>query len=1142
MKKNYFDSISNAPLFLKFSKASHLGVLRFLFFILLFFSSFTATYAQSCNVVKGGDFTGGISSDWTSQNQANGWYHYNNQAYIEKDGIGSPGVSLKQTLTGLLGGVGKPLTLSFKIRGQNAGRKSGCQTSSTIVIKIGGTTYMTIVNPDSNSTITTTNITLANNATYTQTGFPLNVVGNESDLNQGIITLTIPWESRPITADLEFVVTSSLLLQSVGCAAWGGDDWFLDDISVVPSSPTAFTVTGSSVCTGNSTTIGLSSSQLGVSYQLQKGGVNVGTAVPGTGNALSFGSQNTVGSYTVVGFLTGTTTCITSMIGSVAISPNNTVGAASSPPNVCVNNAITAVTHTTTGATGVGTVTGLPAGVSANWSSNVITISGTPTASGTFNYSIPLTGGCGTVNATGTITVRSNNTVGAASSSPNVCVNNAITAVTHATTGATGIGTVTGLPAGVTANWSSNVITISGTPTASGTFNYSIPLTGSCSTVNAIGTITVNSVTTPTASVTAQPNCSELTGTITLSGLPSSGTINQTIGGVTTSIPVSGGGTQSITGLAAGSYTFTVSNASCTSAVSNQVTIIPFSGAIAKWDGTNWSSTPTINDRVEFNASYSSGTNAPANVDACSCYVNNNAKVTFNLGHTLNILNEVVVNEGTGITAALLFEDKASLVQHKDVPFKPNSGSITYKRKTSITRFDYTYWSSPVVGRTLKQLSPNTLFDRYFIYNNGWVVSRSGVAEMFAGLGYIARGPQPYSTTVATDFTGEFIGKPHNGVYNGNDLAVVPNRDYLLGNPYPSAIDADKFLNDVNNAAILQGTIYFWTHNSEPVAAQGTTTYKYAASDYASYNKTGGAGTGGVIAGTGGKIPNGKIAAGQGFFVRAIGTGKVLFNNSMRLAATQTTYLDNSQFFKLDTGKNAVAAVSTTEKNRVWLNLTNTEGAFKQILVGYITGATNEYDNGFVGVTYNGNSFVDFYSVNQDKNLVIQGRALPFVKKDSVALGYNTTIKGDFKISIDQVDGIFTTQNVLLEDKELKVQHDLKKEAYTFTTEKGTFNNRFVLRYVDKNAVDEVIIPEVPGEDSNTAVMVSVKEGEIRINSTLTKLDKVVVYDVTGRKLFQKNKIDANVLLIPHFVWNHQVLVVDVVLIDGTKVSKKIIN
>jgi len=50
--------------------------------------------------------------------------------------------------------------------------------------------------------------------------------------------------------------------------------------------------------------------------------------------------------------------------------------------------------------------TGLPAGVTASFVANTITISGTPTESGIFNYSIPLTGGCGSANATGTITVN----------------------------------------------------------------------------------------------------------------------------------------------------------------------------------------------------------------------------------------------------------------------------------------------------------------------------------------------------------------------------------------------------------------------------------------------------------------------------------------------------------------------------------------------------------------------------------------------------------------------------------------------------------------------------------------------------------------------------------------------------------------
>ncbi|NBR16239.1 MAG: DUF11 domain-containing protein, partial [Crocinitomicaceae bacterium] len=158
-------------------------------------------------------------------------------------------------------------------------------------------------------------------------------------------------------------------------------------------------------------------------------------------------------------------------------------GPASSSPSVCINAAMTAVTHATTAATGIGTPTGLPAGVTASWSSDVITISGTPTVSGIFNYSIPLVTGCDSEVATGTITVILNTATAVANQT--LCVNTALTPMTHTTTGATGIGTPSGLPAGVSASWSANVITISGTPTASGTFNYTIPLTGGCNAGNA---------------------------------------------------------------------------------------------------------------------------------------------------------------------------------------------------------------------------------------------------------------------------------------------------------------------------------------------------------------------------------------------------------------------------------------------------------------------------------------------------------------------------------------------------------------------------------------------------------------------------------------------------------------------------------
>lgn len=99
------------------------------------------------------------------------------------------------------------------------------------------------------------------------------------------------------------------------------------------------------------------------------------------------------------------TLCFLSACHKVNETPANTVSIASSSPSLRANTALTAITHITTGATGIGPATGLPAGVTAIWAHNIITISGTPTASGTFSYSIPLTGGSGAVFATGMITV-----------------------------------------------------------------------------------------------------------------------------------------------------------------------------------------------------------------------------------------------------------------------------------------------------------------------------------------------------------------------------------------------------------------------------------------------------------------------------------------------------------------------------------------------------------------------------------------------------------------------------------------------------------------------------------------------------------------------------------------------------------------
>lgn len=102
-----------------------------------------------------------------------------------------------------------------------------------------------------------------------------------------------------------------------------------------------------------------------------------------------------------------------SNIVTVTVTPNNTFVPVNPDPELCLNEPQpVTIIHSTTGATGIANdgvagANGLPLGISASFDTNTgnITVSGTPTEVGSFNYSIPLTGGCGTVSATGTITV-----------------------------------------------------------------------------------------------------------------------------------------------------------------------------------------------------------------------------------------------------------------------------------------------------------------------------------------------------------------------------------------------------------------------------------------------------------------------------------------------------------------------------------------------------------------------------------------------------------------------------------------------------------------------------------------------------------------------------------------------------------------
>ncbi len=264
----------------------------------------------------------------------------------------------------------------------------------------------------------------------------------------------------------------------------------------------------------------------------------------------------------------GSTVCsrvITGQATTVIINPDAAIAlnSATGTDNqaLCINTAIANISYTISGGGSGASVTGLPAGLTGTYAAGVFTISGTPTATGTFNYTVTTSGICIQKTATGTITVNPDAAItlssAAATASQALCINTPLTNITYNITGGGTGATVAGLPAGVTGSYVAGVFTISGIPTATGTFNYVINTTGTCVQKNATGSITVN----PDAAITLSS---------------AAGTSNQTLC-VNTAISaifytITGGGTgATVSGLPAGvsgSYSAGVFTISGTPAVS----------------------------------------------------------------------------------------------------------------------------------------------------------------------------------------------------------------------------------------------------------------------------------------------------------------------------------------------------------------------------------------------------------------------------------------------------------------------------------------------------------------------------------------------------------------------------------------------
>jgi subtilisin-like proprotein convertase family protein len=519
------------------------------------------------------------------------------------------------------------------------------------------------------------------------------------------------------------------------------------------------------------------------------------------------------------------------------------------------------------------------------------------------------------------------------------------------------------------------------------------------------------------------------------------------------------------------------------------------------WNGSTWSNgMPLKNVVAIFNSNYTS----TGDIEACSVIVNTGANVTIASAHTLIVGNEVTVN-GTG---TLTVENNAALRQINGEAV--NTGNIIVRKNSEpMIRQDYTAWSSPVAAQQLQSFSPNTLPNRFYEYLYTGTTTPTAyqsvtpTTNFLTGKGYMIRSADNSSPTVPAVHAGQYTGVPFNG-----DLSISLGKGYnLLGNPYASPIDADRFLYD-NETTI--GALYFWTHT---VPASGGV---YPVNNFASYTTLGG-----TASAAGGVTPNGKIQTGQGFYVRTFDFGVANFSNFQRLNASTST-----QFYRTEEAQEV-------EKHRIWLNLNDVNNNYNQILIGYMDGATNAVDNMIDGLILDDSNSVIYSTINSDK-YVIQGKSLPFSDEDIVPLGFKAVTAGVYSLSLENIDGLFIAQDVFLKDMYTNILHDIKQSEYQFSTQEGTFDDRFELVYKSGVLSSNDVI-------NSNDVLVYTQNNQIQISSSKENILSVSIFDVLGRTIFINENIGEKAISINSISANNQALFIKVKLITGEIITKKVI-
>lgn len=514
---------------------------------------------------------------------------------------------------------------------------------------------------------------------------------------------------------------------------------------------------------------------------------------------------------------------------------------------------------------------------------------------------------------------------------------------------------------------------------------------------------------------------------------------------------------------------------------------------------------------------------------------------------TVNNDNEINNSWYLELNGTIDLIDESQLIQTNTSDLVTDLDGKIFRRQEGLSNvYRYNYWGSPV-GQTqvtalvdnnavsgntsntsftlnmLKDASQNPLQFTTSYHEIGklstyWTHTYQNAVSYFSwvnidqtdnvpsGVGYIHKG----TGVGASEFQYTFEGKPNNGtiIINATDtggpgsVGGVSKTEYLLGNPYPSALDAHQFISD--NASVISGEVYLWeqwagdTHVlAEYQGGYATLNLMTAVQAYQFVGLNGA--NNGSQDGT--KTPTRYLPVAQGFMVEVENSGSLEFNNSQRIFRTEGS--GDSVFFRSgnQSSENTAVNVEADSIKMLRLEFKNANNLGRELVLGFSSFTTDDYDYGYDAKAYQINPN-DLYLPLMDKKLVIQAYSDIFPEKE-VALSFKAANNGMFSIRQKELVNMPSGQEIYLKDNYTNQLHDLtNNQEYSFYSDAGQFNDRFTVVFQDSQSlsVDSQLLNDVN-------VFYVSNQNKLYIKNIEESINSIKLFNILGQKVFSLDNV-----------------------------------